>query len=127
MISVTTIPARQWVQLIGLGLALAVVIMVVLALVLPVAALVLAAVLLVAGVGLVLRRVQAVASVARATVTSAASAEDVVSPPMLLTLGDGELLSARAVVSSAQSEHTLVLTRRGYVLIDSSGEVFHQL
>lgn len=126
MISITTIPARQWAQLIGLGLALAVVIVAVLAVVLPAAAIALALALLVLGAGLVAQRARAVAGAARAAVAGATE-DAAVSPPMQLLLDDGELLSARVVALPAPSERTMVLTRRGYMLLDAEGEVFHRL
>jgi hypothetical protein len=126
MISITTTPARQWLHLIGLGLALAVVIVVALAVALPAAALTLALALLVMGLGLVAQRVRTVAGAARAAVAGVV-ADEAATPTLELMLGDGELLSARAVALPVQSEHTLVLTRRGYMLLDAEGEVFHRL
>jgi len=50
-----------------------------------------------------------------------------VGPPLLLTLADGETLVAREVDLGQPGEHRLLLTRKGYVLVNAAGEVIYRL
>jgi hypothetical protein len=119
--------ARQWVQLLGLGLALAAVIVVTVAVVLPAAALGLALALLVAGAVLVAQRVTAVAQAARSAVMGTRPAEEPPQPILRLELADGAVLSARPVPLPGGGEHTLLLTREGYVVASAEGKVLHRI
>jgi hypothetical protein len=119
--------ARRWAQVFGLVLALAVAIVVAVAVVLPVAALVLTLALLVAGVALVARQVPAMARTARTAATGMPSGEEQVQPTLRLELADGTELRARPVPLAGESEHTLMLTREGYVVVSAEGAVIHRL
>jgi hypothetical protein len=118
---------RQWTQLLGLGLALAVVIVAIVAVVLPATALALALALAATGVALATRQMQAMARSAQAAVMGAPPAEAATPPVLLLELADGAVLSARPVPLPGQGEHTLVLTREGYLLLGAAGNVVHKL
>ncbi|MFQ3664218.1 MAG: hypothetical protein SNJ69_17720 [Chloroflexaceae bacterium] len=48
-------------------------------------------------------------------------------PPLLLTLASGEVLVAREVDLGHPDEHRLLLTRKGYMLVNAAGEVIYQL
>ena len=56
-----------------------------------------------------------------------AAGEAEVGPPLLLTLADGETLVAREVDLGQPGEHRLLLTRKGYVLVNGAGEVIYRL
>lgn len=119
--------ARQGFRLLGLGLALAVVIVATLAVVLPTAALALTLALVAMGGALVMQQARAVARSARAAVAGAPPAAETPQPTMLLDLADGTVLSARPVPLPGDGAHTMVLTRQGYLLLRADGEVFHRL
>ncbi|MCS6880381.1 MAG: hypothetical protein RMK84_05540 [Oscillochloridaceae bacterium] len=48
-------------------------------------------------------------------------------PLLRLTLADGEVLVAREVDLGQPGEHRLLLTRRGYMLVNAAGEVIYRL
>ncbi len=48
-------------------------------------------------------------------------------PTLQLTFPDGEVLAAREVPLPQSSEHQLLLTRRGYVVVNAAGQVIYQL
>jgi hypothetical protein len=127
MSTMGTMSARQWAQAVGLGLALAVAIVAVVAVVLPVAALALAVALLVAGAVALAQQTRAVAQAARAATGSAPRGDEIPQPTLRLELADGAVVSARAVPLPGDGEHTLLLTRDGYVLVNAEGRAVHRL
>lgn len=120
-------PARQWAQLLGMALALAVILTLVVAVVLPAAALLMALAFVATGAAFVVRRVGAVARSARSAVAATTSADQAPQPTMRLELPDGQVLSARPVPLPAEREHTMLLTRDGYVVVSAEGRVLHRL
>ena len=129
-----TLSARQWAQLMGLGLLLAVTVIVVVAVVLPTAALVTALVLAVAGVAMVAQRVGAVARAATQAVAGKPGARQATTgepeadtqPTLRIELASGEVRAARPV-AMPQSEHSLLLTRDGYLVVSAEGRVLHRI
>jgi type II secretory pathway pseudopilin PulG len=119
--------ARQWAQLMALGLALAVAVLVMVAVVLPAAALVMGLALLATGAAFVAQRASAVARAAQSAVRGAPSATGEAQPTLRLELASGEVVSARPVPLEGPSEHTLLLTRDGYVVVSAEGRVLHRL
>lgn len=119
--------ARQWGQLMLLGLLTAVAIVVVVAIVLPTAALVTALALLIAGAALVAQRASAVARAAHSRVADAFSGTQKPQPTLRLELADGSVLNARPVPLPGASEDTLLLTRDGYIVVSAEGRVIHRL
>jgi hypothetical protein len=119
--------ARQWAQIFGLGLAVAAAIVVAVAIVLPAAALALAAALTVAALTVAAQRASALARAARAAVSGAPTPEAMAQPTLRLELADGAVVNARPVPLPGESEHTLLLTRDGYVVVSAEGKVLHRL
>jgi hypothetical protein len=119
--------ARQWVQLIGLGLLLALAVMAVVAVVLPTAALIITLALVATGVAFVAQRVSAVAQAAGRAVSGEPAPEPTPQPTLRLELPDGEVVSAWPVPLPHESEHTLLLTRDGYVVVSAEGRIVHRL
>lgn len=122
-----TLTARQWAQLMGLALLVAVTIIVLVAVVLPAAALALALALLLASFVAVGQRVAAVARAARAAAARAYGASEAPQPTLRLELADGQVVAARPVPLAGESEHALLLTRDGYVVVSAEGRVLHRL
>jgi hypothetical protein len=56
-----------------------------------------------------------------------AGANEAAGPMFQLVDADGVAIAARAVSLAGPSEHTLALTRDGYVLVDDTGRVLHRL
>lgn len=127
MSAMGTMTARQWAQLVGLLLTVAAVIITVVALTLPAAALALTLALLTAGVAMATQRISAAARVARAAVAGARPTEGAPQPTLRLELADGAVVSARPVPLPGASEHTLLLTRDGYLVVSAEGKVLHRL
>lgn len=121
-----TVAARHWVQLVALGLVLVVAIVVILAVVLPTAALVLALVLAATGVAFVTQRTMAVARSAARTMAGSPAPDTTPQPSLRLELPDGEVVSARPVPLPQESEHTLLLTRDGYVVVNAEGRIIYR-
>lgn len=122
-----TMTRRQWAQLVGLGLMLAVVFVMAVAIVLPAAALALTLALLVVGATLVAQRVSSVARSVRSAASGERPAAGPAQPALLLELADGTVVHARPVPISGASEHTLALTRDGYVVLSAEGKLLHRL
>ncbi|NJN16241.1 MAG: hypothetical protein HC822_08180 [Oscillochloris sp.] len=118
---------RRWAQVLGLGVLLAITLILVLAVVLPAAALVLALALIAATVLVVARQVRTVAQTAQHTAAKMSSAAEPVPATLQLELADGSVLQGRPVVMPGRQEHTMVLTREGYLLVDAEGAIRYRL
>jgi len=118
----TTERGRAWALVLAALLVLA--LFVAMLALLPLAALVLLAGTAVSGAALLFQR----ATAARPSARPARPVPDAPAGPLLVVVdADGEAVSARAVSVAGQSEHTLALTRDGYVLLDADGRVIHAL
>lgn len=122
-----TLTARQWAQLMGLALLVAVAIVALVAVVLPAAALALAVAMLVTAVAAAAQRASAVARAARGAAARAYGAGEAPQPTLRLELADGHVVAARPVPMAGESEHALLLTRDGYVVVSAEGRVLHRL
>ncbi len=118
---------RQWGQLLLPGLLLAVVLVIVLAVALPVAALVLSLALLGSGLAMVVQRAGAAARSVEAAVRGTAEPDAPSQPTLKLELAEGVVLNARPVPLAAPGEHTLLLTREGYIVVNAEGQVLHRI
>jgi hypothetical protein len=125
MSAIGMMTARERLQLLGLGLALAAVILVVLAVVLPLAAFTVAVAMLAATALVVARQLTAAARAARSFAREPFAGE--ATRPVRLELADGTVVSARPVPLPGDGEHTLMLTREGYVLVSAEGRVIHRI
>ncbi len=76
---------------------------------------------------LALRAMMTARATPRAARARPQPASDSAAPPLLLTLASGEVLVAREVDLGHPGEHRLLLTRKGYMLINAAGEVIYQL
>ncbi len=119
--------ARQWAQLMGLGVLLALMIVIAVAVVLPTAALVISLALATTGIIFVAQRAAAVAQAAGRAMAGAPAPEPAPLPILRFELPNGEVVSARAVPLPHASEHTLLFTRDGYVVVNAEGRVLHRL
>jgi hypothetical protein len=115
----------QWSRQILLGIVLAAVIITFVAVVLPIAALVAALALLVTGTAFLVQRFSPITPAARAASRSTNESDATHQPTLMLDLADGTVLAARTVENSA--EHALLLTRKGYVVVDAEGRIRHWL
>lgn len=129
MSALHTLSSRQHLVIAGLGLAVFTTVIILLFAVTPTAAvsvlsaLIVLMVLAVAALGAVMTA----RTTPRAARAQAQPASGFVAPPLLLTLADGEVLVAREVDLGQTGEHRLLLTRKGYVLVNAAGEVIYQL
>ncbi len=78
-------------------------------------------------VALALRAVMAGRAAPRTARAQPQSADNAIAPPLRLTLASGEVLVAREVDLGQPGEHRLLLTRKGYMLVNAAGEVIYQL
>lgn len=91
---------------------------------LPLAALTMLVGLALSGVALLVQQIGTLRASRRRTARPEAAESG---PTLLIVDAAGEPMAARAVILPHPSEHTLALTRDGYVLIDADGRVFHRL
>jgi hypothetical protein len=121
----STMTARQRRQLAGLALLTIAVIITILAVVAPTAALV-ASLSLLAG-GAILAALQTQRRVGRRTVAADVGAGSTAQPPLQIALADGAVRTARIVPLDHSDEHTLLLTRDGYLVVSAEGRVVHKI
>ncbi|MCX7789220.1 MAG: hypothetical protein N2378_01140 [Chloroflexaceae bacterium] len=121
-----TLSPRQHLMIIGLALAALAAIIILLFAVTPTAAAGILSVLIILAV-VVLSAVAAIRATPRAARAQPQAASGRVAPPLLLTLADGEVLVAREVDLGQPGEHRLLLTRKGYMLVNPAGEVIYRL
>jgi hypothetical protein len=124
-----TLSSRQHLVITGLALAVLVGILILLLAATPtVAASILSALIVLMVLAVV---VLGAVMIARATPHAAHAqprpAGGAVPRPLLLTLADGEVLVAREVDLGQPGEHRLLLTRKGYMLVNAEGEVIYRL
>ncbi len=128
MSAIGTLTAREWARLMGAALLAAVTIVALVAVVLPAAALAMAAALLLMATVAMAQRASAVARAARERAASPrGAAEEAPLPTLRLELPDGQVLAARPVPLAGESEHALLLTRDGYVVVSADGRVLYRL
>lgn len=127
MSSLGTISGRQWAQLMLLGLMLAVAIVVVLAVVLPTAALALGLALAVTVGTLVVQRAAAVGRTVKRTIVGEPEPEAPAQPTLRIEVAEGVVLVARPVPLRQDSEHSVLLTRDGYLVVNDEGRVIHRI
>lgn len=90
-------------------------------------AIVLGGLALVAVTMLALRARAAVRPARRAAPAAVGASYAEALPTLQLTFPDGEVLAAREVPLPQPGEHQLLLTRRGYVIVNAAGQVIYQL
>ncbi|MGB9631923.1 MAG: hypothetical protein ACPL8I_01210, partial [Chloroflexaceae bacterium] len=128
MSALHTLSSRQHLMITGLALAALAAILILLLAATPTAA----ASILSALIVLMVLAVVALGAVMIARTTPRAAraqprpASGFVAPPLLLTLADGEALVAREVDLGRPGEHRLLLTRKGYMLVNAVGEVIYR-
>lgn len=113
---------RLWA--VSLGALAVLALLVALLVLLPLAALTMLLGLAVSGVALLVQRASSL-RVARPQARPAA--DGALGPTLLIVDAAGDPLAARAVPLAGPSEHTLALTRDGYVLLNAAGQVLHRL
>ncbi len=129
MSALHTLSSRQHLVIAGLGLAVFTTVIILLFAVTPTAAvsvlsaLIVLMVLAVAALGAVMTA----RTTPRAARAQARPTAGEVAPLLLLTLADGEVLVAREVDLGQPGEHRMLLTRKGYMLVNATGEVIYQL
>lgn len=123
----STYSAQQWRQLIVSGLLLAVIMVVVLAVLLPTAALVLTLALVAMGVSLITQRVSSALRAPHQASRAGTMPEDAVAPTLYLKLADGVVVAARPIPLPAAQDHSLLLTRDGYVVVNAEGRIIHSI
>ncbi|MBP1468975.1 hypothetical protein EYB53_024920 [Candidatus Chloroploca sp. M-50] len=122
-----TSSVRQWGQLAGIVLFLTAALIITLAVILPAAALGLAIAAVVVVTSLVARQMQVLGQAARRVASGEPAFEEPVQPTLRVELPDGEVMVARPVAIPQTDEHTMLLTRNGYLMVNGRGEVFHRL
>lgn len=122
-----TSSVRQWGQLAGIALFLTAALIITLAVILPAAALVLAVAAVFVVTSLVVRQMQVLGQAARRVASGEPAFEEPVQPTLRVELPDGEVMVARPVAIPQTDEHTMLLTRNGYLMVNGRGEVFHRL
>ncbi|MGQ9927243.1 MAG: hypothetical protein ACUVS4_10270 [Chloroflexaceae bacterium] len=126
MSALYTLSSRQHLLITGLAALAAIAVVILLFAVSPTAvASVLSTLILLAAVAL--RVVMTASAAPRAPRAQMRAGATEVTPPLLLTLADGETLVAREVDSGQPGDHRLLLTRKGYVLVNAEGEVIYRL
>lgn len=126
MSALHSLSSRQPLVVAGLALAVVAASLILLLAVTPTAAAGLIAALIVLA-AIALGAVSIARETPRAARTRAQSASSVAAPPLRLTLASGEVLVAREVDLGQPGEHRLLLTRKGYMLVNAAGEVIYQL
>jgi hypothetical protein len=123
----TSLTSRQRAQLNGLALLAFAALITILAVVAPLAALALSLSLLAGTLLLVLSLRQGRVEPRRVATADVGAADATPQLPVQITLEDGALHVARVVPSAANDEHTLLLTRNGYLVVNASGQVVHTI
>lgn len=122
-----TLTSRQRAQLTGLALLAFAALIAILAVVAPLAALALSLSLLAGALLLVLSLKHSQVAPRRSATADVGAADATLQPPLQIALEDGVLRAARVVPLAANDEHTLLLTRDGYLVVGASGQVVHTI
>ncbi|MFV9505951.1 MAG: hypothetical protein AB4911_15475 [Oscillochloridaceae bacterium umkhey_bin13] len=125
MLTLGHLSVRQWAQLTSLVLLLAVSIVIVVAVVVPTAALALGLALVAASLVTLVQRTRGMARRVARRATGTAETTGPYGPTLRLDLPTGDLTAARQIRLAHASEHTLLLTRHGYVVADAAGRPIH--
>lgn len=120
-----TMTGRQRVQMLGLALLAVVGLVATLLVVLPVVAAALLVMALLALATVVMRQTAAAVEVVGRAVSP--ESEPAPAAPVQLELATGEVVSARPVRLTGPSEHTMLLTRDGYLVVDEAGRVLRRI